>query len=349
MINHKQRRILLKELNCGSTLEQAALKSGMSIKTARKYRNGDAIQDLKTEHTWKTRKDPFEEDWVVVTEFLELSDALEAKTLFEYLQRENPGRYQDGQLRTLQRKVRDWKALNSQKVIVFPQIHEPGILCASDFTSMNELNITIDHKLFEHKLYHFVLTYSNWEYASICKTENFESLSEGFQGALFTLGAAPTEHLTDNLGAAVHSSGSVSTFHMKYASLMNHYRISPRTTNPYSPNENGDVEQSNNRLKRAIAQSLLLRGSSNFKSIELYNSYLNEVIETLNKGRTQRLKEEQEVMQTLPARKTTSSKSLAVKVSRASTVTILKNIYSVPSSLIGKQVSDPALIKWTLS
>jgi hypothetical protein len=42
---------------------------------------------------------------------LDLDDGLEAKTLFEYLQREDPGRFADGQLRTLQRRVKVWRAL----------------------------------------------------------------------------------------------------------------------------------------------------------------------------------------------------------------------------------------------
>ena len=44
---------------------------------------------------------------------------------------------------------------------------------------MSELGITIGGQSFPHLLYHFVLTYSNWETASICYSESFESLSDG--------------------------------------------------------------------------------------------------------------------------------------------------------------------------
>jgi hypothetical protein len=47
--------------------------------------------------------------------------------------------------------------------VYFGQKHTPGRLCASDFTHMTELGITLGGQTFEHLVYHFVLTYSNWE------------------------------------------------------------------------------------------------------------------------------------------------------------------------------------------
>ena len=49
-----------------------------------------------------------------------------AKTLVENLQRRYPGRFQDGQLRTLQRRVKIWRGLaGPAREIFFSQIHEP--------------------------------------------------------------------------------------------------------------------------------------------------------------------------------------------------------------------------------
>ena len=53
---------------------------------------------------------------------------------------------------------------------------------------MTELGITISGQSFPHLVYHFVLTYSNWETATLCYSESFESLSEGLQNALWELG-----------------------------------------------------------------------------------------------------------------------------------------------------------------
>lgn len=120
---------------------------------------------------------------------------MEAKTLFDDLQRKDPGRFQDGQLRTLQRRIKAWRALEGpESEVYFSQEHKPGNFCQSDFTHLSTLEITITGQPFPHMIYHFVLTYSNWETGTICFSENFESLSEGLQNALWELGGVPKRH-----------------------------------------------------------------------------------------------------------------------------------------------------------
>jgi hypothetical protein len=97
---------------------------------------------------------------------LEVNPGLEGKTIFEYLQRRYTGRFAEGQLRTLQRRVKVWRATEGPvREVFFAQRHQPGRLSASDFTHMSELGITIQGQSFPHLLYHLVLTYSNWESA----------------------------------------------------------------------------------------------------------------------------------------------------------------------------------------
>ncbi len=55
--------------------------------------------------------------------------------------------------------------------VYFVQEHRPGELCESDFTHLTELAVTIGGQPFPHMLYHFVLTYSNWETGTICASE----------------------------------------------------------------------------------------------------------------------------------------------------------------------------------
>jgi hypothetical protein len=103
-----------------------------------------------------------------VEEQLTLNPGLEAKTVFDWLQREYPGRFADGQLRTLQRHIKRWRALHGPaREVFFAQVHEPGRLCASDFTHATGLGITIGGQPFPHLIYHFVLTYSNWEAGTV--------------------------------------------------------------------------------------------------------------------------------------------------------------------------------------
>lgn len=316
----------------------AAAKAGMDEKTARKYvKAGKLPSELLKEHNWRTRTDPFEAQWEEVREKLAESPGLEAKTLFEDLQRRFPGTFSDGQLRTLQRRVKRWRALEGPSKEVFSQqLHRPGELAQSDYTHMGQLGITIGKQPFDHLIYHFVLTYSNWETGSICYSESFESLSEGLQSALWELGGVPQAHQTDRLTAAVHNALHQEEFTQRYQALLRHYGLTGRKTQAASPNENGDVEQSNHRLKKAVQQALLLRGSFDFDSIEQYRLFLRDLFTRLNRGRRERLVEEQRVLRNLPERRLESCTRLEVTVGRTSTIRVNNNSYSVESRLIGE-------------
>jgi hypothetical protein len=88
--------------------------------------------------------DPFEEDWPAMASMLAAAPDLEAKALFEHLQSLRPGRYQDGHVRTFQRRVKHWRAIQGpEKEIFFPQAHRPGEALQTDFTHAKELGITI--------------------------------------------------------------------------------------------------------------------------------------------------------------------------------------------------------------
>ncbi len=307
----------------------------MDEKTARKYlRENSLPSQMKKDHNWATRKDPFENDWDQICQILELNPGLEAKTIFDYLQRTYPGRYQDGQLRTLQRRVKIWRALEGpQKEVFFPQIHYPGELSESDFTCMNSLGVTIAGQHFDHLIYHFVLTYSNWETGSICFSESFEALSQGLQNALWRLGGVPRRHQTDRLSTAVNNMTSPAEFTERYNALMRHYKLQPHKINTGRANENGDVEQRHNRFKRALDQELMLRGSRDFTDRREYNRFLRKLFEQLNKGRSSRFEEERKLLRALPASRMESAKRTKVRVRKSSTILMAKNVYSVNSRL----------------
>lgn len=270
---------------------------------------------------------------------IEENPGLEGKTLFEWLQREHPGRFSDGQIRTLQRRIKLWRAMEGPpQEVYFGQKHEPGKLCASDFTHMTELGITIQGQTLAHLVYHFVLTYSNWEAGTICYSESLESLSQGWQNAIWELGAVPAGHRTDSLSSAVNNMSNLEEFNQRYEGLMNYYGVKPQHTNAASPNENGDAEQSHHRLKKAVDQALLLRGSRDFPSVEEYARFLQDLLAQRNAGRRERLREELAVMRELPARRMESAKRERVKVDSGSLIHVDRNAYSVNSRLIGEQV-----------
>jgi len=298
------------------TIAIAAAKSGMGEKTARKYlRLGKLPSQCVAEHTWRTREDPFVDIWEEVKGYLETNAGFESKSLFAHLQRKYPGRFQDGQLRTLQRKIKIWRATEGpQKEVFFPQEHTPGNIGESDFTHMTELGITIGKELFPHLIYHFVLTYSNWETGIVCYSESYESLSEGFQNAVWELGGVPEYHRTDRLSAAINKDCSREEFTVRYQGLLRHYGIQAKPTQAGQAHENGDVEQRHYRLKNAVNQALLFRGSRDFTNQGEYRSFLRSLFVQLNAGRQKRLAEEQSVLKVLPARKLDDSRQMRVKV-----------------------------------
>lgn len=338
MVTDQQIRRLLKLMQTEATRSLAAAKAGMDEKTARKYVNlGRLPSELRTQHTWRTRADPFEEHWEDIREKLNTNPGLEAKTLFEDLQGRFPDTFSDGQLRTLQRRVKRWRALEGpSKEIFFPQLHRPGELAQSDYTHMGKLGITINKQPFDHLIYHFVLTYSNWETGSICYSESFESLSDGLQAALWALGGVPQAHQTDRLTAAVHNALHQEEFTQRYQALLRHYGLTGKKTQPASPNENGDVEQRNHRLKKAVQQALLLRGGFDFDSIDEYRLFLRNLFAKLNRGRRDRFLEEQRILRSLPDRRLESCTRLEVTVGSTSTIRVNNNTYSVESRLIGE-------------
>lgn len=312
----------------------------MDPKTARKYLALNLLpSELKKERHWRTREDAFGDVWEQVRQQIEESPGLEAKTLFEWLQREYPGRFADGQIRTLQRRIKVWRATEGPtQEVYFGQRHEPGRLGASDFTHMTSLEITVSGQTLEHLVYHFVLTYSNWETGTICYSESFESLSEGWQNAVWELGAVPAEHRTDSLSSAVNNMNNLEEFNRRYEGLMKYYGVKPQHTNPASPHENGDAEQSHHRFKRAVEQALMLRGSRDFADMAEYAQFLKDVFAQRNAGRRQRLAEELAVMRELPARRMESARRERVTVDSGSLIHVERNAYSVNSRLIGEKV-----------
>ena len=340
MVKDRQVKRLWQALSSGKTLAQSADKAGMDEKTARKYRRlGRLPSEVVPQRSWRTREDPFSEVWAEVHAQLHEAPGLEAKTLFAWLQTKYPGKFDGSQLRSFQRGVKRWRATaGPAKEVFFSQVHHPGRLCASDFTHMKSLAVTIGGQPFDHLVYHFVLTYSNWESITICFSESFESLSEGIQNAVWELGGVPRRHRTDRMSLAVNNASSEKEFTQRYTALLEYYGLEMEKIQPEEPNENGDAEQSHRRFKEAVEQSLLLRGHRDFESREAYGRFLKELVSARNAGRRKRLDEELPGLRRLPDRRRESYKRLSLRVDRGSLIHPDHNIYSVPSRLMGEKV-----------
>jgi hypothetical protein len=308
----------------------------MSRNTAGKYKKlGKLPSELKEPRTWRTRKDPFEEDWEEMAEKLKEAPELEAKALFQHLMEAKPGRYEPGHLRTFQRRVKRWRAqYGPAKELFFDQAHRPGEAMQTDFTWATELGVTIAGEPFRHMLCHPVLPYSNWEWATVCRSESMMALRRGVQAALFRLGRVPEYHQTDNSTAATHDlSTGKRGFNDEYKDFVNHLGMKARTTKVGKKEQNGDAEAANGALKRALKQHLLLRGSSDFPTVEGYEQWLWGVLDKRNLSRTRKLREDLAAMRPLKVDRLPEYKEERIRVGRGATIKIKKNVYSVPSRL----------------
>ena len=266
---------------------------------------------------------------------------LSATTILEWLDERHPGRFGRSQLRTLQRRIRDHRALHGpDREVYFQQEHPPGREAQVDFTHCSELGVTIGGEPFKHLLFHLVLSHSGWSYAQVCFGETFAALVKGLQGALWELGGVPKVVRTDNLSAATHelrdSRGRV--LNARYEAVLAHYGVESTRTNPRSSHEDGVVEQGHRRLKSAIDQALILRGSRDFESEEEYTAFVGRVVDRRNRLVGSKLQRERRHLRPLPPAPIPEYVNYRVRVRKWSTIRVASRTYSVPSRLIGMEV-----------
>ncbi len=345
MVTDKQVRFLRKRRMKGETLAAAAMAAGMSERTARKWQHGTVPSATKAPRAWRTRPDPFAEVWAAEIEPLLVEDKegkLETKTIFEELCRRRPGAFDAGQLRTLQRRIRDWRAERGpEKEVMFPQEHAPGRMASIDFTHGTELGVTILGALFVHLWFEFVLAFSGWRFVQLAFGETYEALLAGLQAGLFAAGGVPKVVRLDNLSAAthelVHTGGRALT--ARFAAVVEHYGFQASRIQAGEGHENGVAEKAHDLLKKAIDQALRLRGSRDFPTVEAYVAFVEQLVqEKFNAGREDKLTHERAVLLPLPAMKIPEYTQVDTTVRTWSTISVLGRIYSVPSRLIGREV-----------
>lgn len=323
------------------TQELAAAKAGMSARSARRVERDATLPSQNPRRYWRSRPDPFAGLWETeVVPLLKSAPKLMAITLLRKLQDDHPERFPDGVLRTLQRHIRQWRALEGPpKEVFFPQEHAPGHRGLSDFTAMGELRITIANAPFAHILYHFVLAFSRWEHVEVVEGgESFEALSKGLQNALWQAGGVPQEHRSDSLSAAFKNLAEEEDFTARYTALLDHYGMAGTRNNRGVSHENGSVESSHRYLKEAIEQALLLRGHRDFADRAAYEAFVREAVMRRNRRNAAAFRIEREQLQDLPERRTTDFVEEEARVTRCGTFTVRAILYSAPSRLIGHRL-----------
>ncbi len=343
MLQPYQVRVYMRAREQGCTQMEAAVIAGMSERSGRRIESGERNINLGEERTWRTRPDPLAGVWERELEpMLRREPRLEAMTLYEHLVEQYPGQY-ESVLRTVQRRVQTWKAIHGEaKEVMFEIRHQPGEMGLSDFTELKGVTITIGGQAFEHLLYHYRLAYSGWQYVQVIQGgESFIGLSQGLQNALSECGGAPRTHRTDSLSAAYRNMAGKrhKPLTQLYDQLCEHYRMEPTRNNTGVAHENGPIESSHGHFKRRLTQQLYLRGSFDFETLADYQALIEQVVKTLNGKCAAKYEEEKQHLQPLPRYRVADYEELGVRVSRFSTITVRCVLYTVPSRLIGQQLS----------
>jgi len=334
VLKYKQHRNKLSQV-------ASAAKVGISERSARRIDDAQGLPSQRLQRSWRTREDPLSAVWdSEVIPLLQTDARLNAVTLLEELQRRYPGQWDTGVLRTLQRRIRLWRAkFGAEREVYFAQEHPPGRQGISDFTVADELNVEIAGVVFVHRLYQFALAYSGWRHVAVIDSgESFMALSTGLQAALWALGGVPEEHRTDSLSAAFKNLAEQEELTKRYADLCSHYGLRATRCNPGQSNENGSIESRNNSLKTALEQALCLRGSRSFDTRPDYETFVDTIVQRMNTRAAKFLVTERAMLKPLPVRRTAEFEEIPARVSKYAVFTLKGVLYSVPSQLIGHRL-----------
>ncbi len=326
----------------GQTQEAASAKAGVSERTGRRIEKGEAGRG-RSRRAWRTRPDPLEAVWETeLVPLLKATPGLGATTLLEELQRRYPGEHPDSVLRTLQRRVKRWRALEGpDREVMFRQSYPPGHQAISDFTTLKRVTVTIGGEPLSHLLYHFRMVFSGFSYVRVVLGgESFTALAKGLQEALWRLGGSPREHRTDSLSAAFKNLTREEREDMtaRYQALCVHYRMKPSRNNRGQSHENGAIESPHGHLKRRIEQALLLRGSSDFADVASYQRFLDEVVSQINRRQRQAIAQERRTLNPLPHHRSVDYSETVAVVTSSATIEVKRALYTVPSRLNGERL-----------
>lgn len=328
------------------TQRLAAAKAGLSERTGRRFESDPRLPSQKklALPTTNSRSDPLAPVWESeILPLLGTTAGLRPITILEEIERRHPETDWRPCRRTLERRIRTWKARHGgEQEVIFRQLQRPGQRALSDFTDAADLAITIAGQPIAHRLYHFTLAYSGWEHAEVVLGgESFTALAQGLQNALWALGGAPAEHRTDSLSAAFRNLDAAAQADLtcRYDALCAHYRMQASRNNRGVAHENGSIESRHGHLKTRLDQALVLRASRDFDTLDAYRRFLAETLGRHNARQRKMLELERPHLHPLPDRRTTDCDEASVIVTTASGFSLRKVFYTVPSRLIGHRLT----------
>jgi transposase InsO family protein len=320
----------------------AGAKAGFSRATGYRIEDDPRLPSQKKAPRGRRRPDPLAEVWdSEIVPILKSAPGIRAIAVLEEIRRRHP-EITVGVRRTLERRIRTWRALvGPERDVIFRQEHEPGRLGLSDFTDTSALGVTVAGVILGHRLYHFRLAFSGFEHACVVLGgESFVALGEGLQNALWALGGVPREHRSDSLSAAFRNLDrhAQEDLTRRYQGLMRDYGMTPSRNNPGVAHENGSIESSHGHLKKALQDALLLRGSRDFDDLHAYRRFIDEIVGRRNANNRRRIELERPTLAALPKRRTADYEEKIVIVTSSGGFILRRVFYTAPSRLIGHRL-----------
>jgi hypothetical protein len=134
-------RVIRKEL----TVYEEKKEVEPTMRYYRKVADTTRYQQAARNRTWRTRPDPFAKVWSEIEWELTEEPNVQAKEILQRLQQRHPGQFPDHQIRTLQRRVRDWRLQRMKESVgvVIPNLEELFVLPRQNQSELRNLTSNI--------------------------------------------------------------------------------------------------------------------------------------------------------------------------------------------------------------
>lgn len=327
------------------TQKIAAAKAGFSTSTGSRIDHDPRPPAQKKQERRHAggKPDPLAGLWDEhIVPLLTRTPGLRPITVLEQMQRLHPDRDLNPARRTLERRMRTWRAQHGEdRELIFRQNHPPGRQGMSDFFDARDLTVTVAGVPLEHRIYHFTLVCSGWEHAEVVLGgESYTALASGLQNALWELDGVPHEHRTDSLSAAFANldPDARDDLRRRYETLCSDLGMEPTRNNRGIAHENGSIESRHGHLKARLDQALLLRGSRDFDDVDAWRRCIAQVVARHNARHRDRVALERPHLKPLPPRRSCDYDEARVRVTSSGGFVFRKVFYTVPSRLIGYEL-----------
>lgn len=257
----------------GETTTSAAREVGISYSTAMKYKKARMLPSNL--HLLLTEKKPrlFDDRWEGdVGPYIVRHSSISPKALLTYLIEKHPDLYDQSMLRTIQRRVKEWKVQNHEEFVgLSPHADWPGVACVFQLFPLPR-KVMIRGEAVPGTLFLFYLPYSKWIYLAPMRQRYLINILEGVEDALWSLGFVPNT-LINNVRPRLtqpelaHRPRRTETYH----NFCSHYNFRIREHIPWPSSEEEVLTKIRNAFKEKF------KGTQKHFSFQTYDQFKNAI------------------------------------------------------------------------